>query len=702
METIRVDGSNGLRFSARRKGGNGGGGGTLVGGSTTGSPYVIGSSSAGGGGGGNNGSISDRSTCSSLVHANNRSSVSAAHGVSNTAAWNAQAGFNSSHTSAALVPAGINPNKAVFTIDSRTSRILIVNYNACTMLGYTSRELRDMLFADLLATGKSKQMPQHQLQQQQQPQPQQYMQSNRSHVSALAEGQLNSDDGTMVLLSGKVVEMNTKQPGVRVAVSLWIRQIDPDGRCLAVAEPVERRVAQLLIDRNGAILSAGGDAVLLFQLDGGSEQFAGMDVQQLIPAIVLPDADSSQIPKHIRKQKATGRTADGVMFPLCLMLALHTAEPSGPEQGGGGGGEGGGAGDSTSGSVPTAASTSSSSVGAASTSAGSASTVESGDSGVSNSSAVFTLTVWVFQNLSGLLVMDDRGVIESCNHHFSMLMFGYAQVKILGRHISDVIPHFGEDVEYVPPGLPEYLDAAERSQMAAGSSLEDVNDEEVGMVEDGDDLQIDGYESDETETDPVYYENEAFVMSEGGRLATGAVAVPLLTASTSAAIVLPKNSADGCDSFIGNGDEILVKTRSEPVNIAREVFAERDTPMCRRSMCKEQQQQQRSATENSKCGAERQCPDMLRTPVNETTTADGRRIGGVSADSRPQTPAAAANVASQQIEQGRQPTQRAYQLSDISDALRAVDASMVPDDCIVDGATTNSPKFNPQQTEAGV
>lgn len=73
----------------------------------------------------------------------------------------------------------VNPNKAVFTIDSKTSRILIVNKNACDILGYTSRELCEIEFSDLL------------------------LNKSKSHVSALAEGQLNSENGTVVLLSGK-------------------------------------------------------------------------------------------------------------------------------------------------------------------------------------------------------------------------------------------------------------------------------------------------------------------------------------------------------------------------------------------------------------------------------------------------------------------------------------------------------------------
>lgn len=118
--------------------------------------------------------------------------------------------------------AGINPNKAVFTIESKTSQILIVNRNACELLGYTPNELCSMQLSHLLSNKK------------------------KNHVSALAEGQLNSEDGTMVLLSGKVVEMTTKQ-ATKVAVSLWIRQID-EKNCLAIGIRQYNNIKSLCTD----------------------------------------------------------------------------------------------------------------------------------------------------------------------------------------------------------------------------------------------------------------------------------------------------------------------------------------------------------------------------------------------------------------------------------------------------------------------
>ncbi|XP_037909867.1 PAS domain-containing serine/threonine-protein kinase isoform X2 [Hermetia illucens] len=283
---------------------------------------------------------------------------------------------------------GINPNKAVFTMDSRTSQILIVNNNACQLLGYSSRELCSMQFSDLLTN------------------------KNKSHVCALAEGQLNSEDGTMVLLSGKVVEMNTKS-NTKVAVSLWIRQIDQDGRCLAVAEPVERRVCQFVVDKNGIITSATTDALMIFQFES-LHQFIDMEISVIIPAITLPDADNSVISKQVRKQKATGKTSDGISFPLCLLISHHDPES------------------------------------------------DTNDSGLSNAnSGLYLITVWVFQNISGLIVIDEYGVIESCNHHFSMLMFGYAQSKILNQHITKLIPNFGQELEYL--GMTRSRNATESS-----------------------------------------------------------------------------------------------------------------------------------------------------------------------------------------------------------------------------------------------
>lgn len=355
---------------------------------------------------------------------------------------------------------------------------------------------------------------------------------SKSHVSALAEGQLNSEDGTMVLLSGKVVEMNTKcARNSKVGVSLWIRQIDND-RCLAVAEPVERRIAQLVIDRSGVIVSGDVEAVMLFQVES-EDHFVGMEVKALIPAIQLPDANDS-ISKAVRKQKATGKTTDGMSFPLCLMITS-------PDEGKNGG----------------------------------------NDSGVSNN-ATYIVTIWVFQNVSGLLVIDENGKIESCNHHFSMLMFGFSQAKILQSHITELIPNFGQEFEYL---------GHSRSRNVTTSSLEES----------------------ETETDPVYYEADQSLMYK----------TPMVSALSEYQNHPPE--WDGLE---------VSKATSEPVNICNDLLSSTvkseavdqnkavivvDAPLAMDAVfaCNSTAPDR---IEEHRCAEEPLCTDVneLLTPVNET------------------------------------------------------------------------------------
>lgn len=139
---------------------------------------------------------------------------------------------------------------------------------------------------------------------------------------------------------------------------------------------------------------------MLFQIES-LEKFVGMDITLLIPAIQLPDSDTGVIHKNIRKQRATGKTCDGVAFPLCLMVSAHENECT-----------------------------------------------ETGDEGL-EACGSHMITIWVYSNLSGLIVIDENSIIESCNHHFSTLMFGFPQNKIVGQNIFKLIPNFGQEFEYI-------------------------------------------------------------------------------------------------------------------------------------------------------------------------------------------------------------------------------------------------------------
>ncbi|XP_050680592.1 PAS domain-containing serine/threonine-protein kinase [Leptidea sinapis] len=265
-------------------------------------------------------------------------------------------------------------SKAVFTVEPATTKILIVNNKACSLLGYSSGELCDLKFSDLLR--------------------------NRSHKAFrlhTTEDGDTSEDGTIVLLSGKVVELLSKD-GTLVQVSLWIRQIDSDGPCLIVAEPVTCKNVLFTIDaETGIILTCDGeDAGLLFQADA-ADKLVGMPIASLIPSIQIPGYDTN-IPKNISKQKAAGRTLDGGSFPLCLWISK-------PD------------------------------------------TKNSLASAKTNERSIFEVNVRVTNNVSGLLVVDESGIITACNQHFAMLTFGKPQCDVIGHHIEHVIQNFCREAD---------------------------------------------------------------------------------------------------------------------------------------------------------------------------------------------------------------------------------------------------------------
>ncbi|XP_021932222.1 PAS domain-containing serine/threonine-protein kinase isoform X4 [Zootermopsis nevadensis] len=290
----------------------------------------------------------------------------------NDSAWSFSSSFVSAlgGASNSFPTAAMNPNKAVFTIDNKSSKILVVNGMACSLLGFTPEELCQMKLHQLLSG------------------------QHKTQLTALSEEQLDIREGNMVILSGKVMEMVTKDEKI-VPVSLWLRKLETEGRCLAVAEPVERRVAQLVMDQTGCIISADSETSVIFQYE--EDDLEEVDIAMLIPAIKLPGSEEP-LNKDVKKQKATGRTRDGATFPLCLKINEQMSE----------------------------------------------------DKSMDNATNVlYSVVIWVFANMSGLVVITEEGLIESCNHHFTHMMFGYPQSVLLGQRITTIIPNFCEDLEYL-------------------------------------------------------------------------------------------------------------------------------------------------------------------------------------------------------------------------------------------------------------
>ncbi|CAH0592247.1 unnamed protein product [Chrysodeixis includens] len=298
-----------------------------------------------------------------------------------------------------------NPSKAVFTIEPNNSKILIVNNKACSLLGYSSGELCGLRFSDLLRNKNCKAFSLHD-----------------------PEDGDTSEDGTIILLSGKVVELITKDGG-SVQVSLWIRQLDNDGPCLVVAEPVNCKSVVLTAEADTGVVVGceGAAAAALFGAES-RDKLLGAPLASLIPSVRLPPDADAPVPRHMAKQKLTGRTLDGGCFPLCLWISKPDTSDSSPW------------------------------------------------SAIKPHRPLFKIDVRVTYNVSGLLVVDESGIITACNHHFAMLTFGKTHSEVIGHHIEDVIQNFCQEADLVK--MPE------RSR---NMTLSPVNNDNNGSASETDD-----------------------------------------------------------------------------------------------------------------------------------------------------------------------------------------------------------------------
>ncbi|XP_044184545.1 PAS domain-containing serine/threonine-protein kinase-like isoform X1 [Acropora millepora] len=270
-----------------------------------------------------------------------------------------------------------NPNKAILTINARTSEILTANDMAAELFSYSRQQLIGIKLLDLFAdTHKEKQET-----------------LMEQHVEA---------SGAVVMVSGKVLEA-IDSCGIVFPVSVWMKKLtwEDEPRCIAVMEPVERRTAMVLFDSQGFIVSCDSDFAILHGYHGTGD-LKDVNIRKLIPALELPTGETMS--KHVKKQRATGRTKDGATFPLSISLKTkHGKDLKNLD----------------------------------------------GDKEFSDSQLFFKAMVWVFANISGLVTLTPEGLIHSCNQNFSLLLFGYQEKELVGKQIVDVIPNFYDDMDDV-------------------------------------------------------------------------------------------------------------------------------------------------------------------------------------------------------------------------------------------------------------
>uniref|UniRef100_G3SSZ7 PAS domain-containing serine/threonine-protein kinase n=1 Tax=Loxodonta africana TaxID=9785 RepID=G3SSZ7_LOXAF len=197
--------------------------------------------------------------------------------------------------SSPLLPAPVcNPNKAIFTVDAKTTEILVANDKACELLGYSSHDLIGQKLTQF------------------------FLKSDSDVVEALSEEHMDAD-GCAAVVVGTVVDIVSRS-GEKIPVSVWMKRIRQEHThcCVVVLEPVERVSAWVSFQCDGTITSCDSLFAHLHGYTSG-EEVAGQRITDLIPSVQIPPP-GEHIPKNLRIQRSVGRARDGTTFPLSLKL----------------------------------------------------------------------------------------------------------------------------------------------------------------------------------------------------------------------------------------------------------------------------------------------------------------------------------------------------------------------------------------------
>uniref|UniRef100_A0A8C0LM61 PAS domain-containing serine/threonine-protein kinase n=1 Tax=Canis lupus dingo TaxID=286419 RepID=A0A8C0LM61_CANLU len=201
----------------------------------------------------------------------------------------------SSGWSTPLLPALVcNPNKAVFTVDAKTTEILVANDKACQLLGHSSHALIGQRLTRF------------------------FLKPDSDVAKALSEEHVEAD-GRAAVVFGTVVDV-VSRGGEKIPVSVWMKKVKQERGpcCVVVLEPVERVSTWVTFQSDGTITSCDSPFALLHGFVS-SEEVLGQRVTDLIPSVQLPPP-GEPVPQNLKIQRSVGRAKDGTTFPLSLKL----------------------------------------------------------------------------------------------------------------------------------------------------------------------------------------------------------------------------------------------------------------------------------------------------------------------------------------------------------------------------------------------
>uniref|UniRef100_A0A8C4LIT9 PAS domain-containing serine/threonine-protein kinase n=1 Tax=Equus asinus asinus TaxID=83772 RepID=A0A8C4LIT9_EQUAS len=194
-----------------------------------------------------------------------------------------------------LLPAPVcNPNKAIFTVDAKTTQILVANDKACQLLGYSSHNLIGQKLTQF------------------------FLKPDSDVVEALSEECVEAD-GRAAVVFGTVVDI-VSCSREKIPVSVWMKRMKQEHSlcCVVVLEPVERVSAWVAFQSDGTITSCDSVFAHLHGYASG-EEVVGQRITDLVPSVQLPPP-GEHVPKNLKIQRSVGRAKDGTTFPLSLKL----------------------------------------------------------------------------------------------------------------------------------------------------------------------------------------------------------------------------------------------------------------------------------------------------------------------------------------------------------------------------------------------
>ncbi|XP_027960826.1 PAS domain-containing serine/threonine-protein kinase [Eumetopias jubatus] len=206
----------------------------------------------------------------------------------------------SSGLSTPLLPTPVcNPNKAVFTVDAKTTEILVANDKACQLLGHSSHDLIGQKLMQF------------------------FLKPDSDVVKALSEEHVEAD-GRAAVVFGTVVDVVSRS-GEKIPVSVWMKKVKQEhSLCrVVVLEPVERVSAWVAFQGDGTITSCDSLFALLHGYASG-EEMLGQHIADLIPSVQLPPR-GEPVPQNLKIQRSVGRAKDGTTFPLSLKLKSESS-----------------------------------------------------------------------------------------------------------------------------------------------------------------------------------------------------------------------------------------------------------------------------------------------------------------------------------------------------------------------------------------